>query len=318
MKMGLIFGNSASPMREHKGKSLLATVSDYSVIDIETTGLDAKFDSLLEIAAIKYRNDTPVDEFKSLVNYPYGVDAFISSLTGLTDDVLRDAPSTNDVLPQFKNFIGDDILIAHNANFDINFLYDKFFDLSEQYLSNDFIDTLRLARRLYKDIDNHRLDTLIDHLDLPPRTLHRALRDVEITAELYQCIKRDIANRGIDINNWSKRHGPSVKARDVISSNTEFDEDHPLFGKVCVFTGSLDGNITRKEAMQFVVDVGGIVGDGVTVKTNYLILGNGGYNASVKNGKSAKHRKADATKLKGFDIEVISENTFFDLLRGDE
>ena len=100
---------------------------------------------------------------------------------------------------------------------------------------------------------------------------------------------------------------PSAKAV------TEFDEDNPFFEKVCVFTGVLE-KMKRSDAAQLVVDLGGICGNSVTKKTNYLILGNNDYCPTIRDGKSTKQKKAEELKLKGNDIEIISENTFYDML----
>ena len=111
-------------------------------------------------------------------------------------------------------------------------------------------------------------------------------------------------------------HHSNVSAKDIVTNKTEFDETHPLFGKLCVFTGTLEKMI-RKDAMQIVVDFGGQVGNSVTKKTNYLILGNNDYCSSIKDGKSSKQKKAESLKLSGSDIEIISEDVFYDMISED-
>lgn len=105
----------------------------------------------------------------------------------------------------------------------------------------------------------------------------------------------------------------NVSAKELVSNKTEFDPTHPLFEKVCVFTGTLE-RMTRKDAMQAVLDYGGTCGNGVTSKTNYLVLGNNDYCQAIKDGKSNKHKRAEELKQKGNDIEIISENVFYDML----
>ena len=99
----------------------------------------------------------------------------------------------------------------------------------------------------------------------------------------------------------------------MTTENTVFDETHPLYGKVCVFTGTLEKMI-RKEAVQLVLDLGGICDNSVTKKTNYLILGNNDYCSSIKGGKSNKQKKAEELRLKGNDIEIIPEDVFYDMV----
>ena len=99
----------------------------------------------------------------------------------------------------------------------------------------------------------------------------------------------------------------------LVADNNDFDETHPLYKKVCVFTGTLE-KYTRQEAAQIVVNFGGLCGNSVTRKTNFLILGNNDYVSTIKNGKSSKQIKAEEYKLKGQDIEIISESLFYDMI----
>jgi DNA polymerase-3 subunit epsilon len=104
-----------------------------------------------------------------------------------------------------------------------------------------------------------------------------------------------------------------LSANDITTENTDFDITHPLYQKVCVFTGTLD-KMLRKDAMQIVVDLGGICDDNITSRTNFLILGNNDYSPLVKDGKSNKQKKAEKLKLDGNDIEIISESVFYDIV----
>ena len=96
----------------------------------------------------------------------------------------------------------------------------------------------------------------------------------------------------------------------------DIDVDNPLYGKVCVFTGTLD-RFTRTQAEKIVESIGGIIGKGVTKKTAYLILGNNDYNLAVKNGKSNKQKKAEELLLQGCDIKIIPEDTFYEMIGED-
>lgn len=85
---------------------------------------------------------------------------------------------------------------------------------------------------------------------------------------------------------------------------------------MCVFTGTLD-KMQRKEAMQLIADLGGIPGDGVTKKTNYLILGNNDYCKTIKDGKSSKQKKAEKMILEGADLQIVPEAVFYDIVLGE-
>ncbi len=108
-------------------------------------------------------------------------------------------------------------------------------------------------------------------------------------------------------------NGEGTCAKNIFPQTENFDETHPLYNKTCVFTGVLE-KVDRKQAMQIVANLGGICGDSVTSKTNYLILGNNDYCRSIKDGKSSKQKKAEILKLKGNDIEIIPENVFYEMI----
>lgn len=305
----------------NKGKNLIAFPDKYCVIDIETTGLSPDFDSIIEVSGILFENGQEVSHYTSLIKpdsvYDDGsyIDDFIEDLTGITNEMLSSAPDPQIVLREFKDFISDNILVGHNINFDINFLYDNFQQYLSSTFSNDFIDTMRLSRILHPEESHHRLIDLSERYDIDYSNAHRSLTDCQITELCYEHLKEEILSQhdSFDsfIEQWKNLHR-SLRAADIHSNNTDFDVSHPLYGKVCVFTGTLE-KMTRKEAMQLVADVGGINADSVTKKTNFLILGNNDYCPSIKDGKSIKQKKAEKLKLAGNDIEVIPENVFYDM-----
>ena len=89
------------------------------------------------------------------------------------------------VLYEFKKFLGNAIIIGHNVNFDIDFIYDSMVDNLGEYLSNDYIDTLRISRKLLPELKHHKLDNLIDYFNLTKRNEHRALNDCVLTNQVY-------------------------------------------------------------------------------------------------------------------------------------
>lgn len=310
---GKVSVNQNSPVR-NKGRSIISFPKDYIVIDLETTGLSPDYDEIIEVAGIRVRNNEVTETFQSLVKPSSNIDEFITELTGITNEMLETAPLPQDIIPQFHDFISDDIIIGHNVNFDINFLYDYIEGFLNVEFGNDYIDTMRIARKLFPDKKHHRLSDVVQYLDIADNIHHRALSDCQATFEcftrMHSLTNEKYATEGsfIDLFN-SKRVDLSKISSDV----TEFDNTHPLYGKVCVFTGKLD-KMTRTEAAQKVVDLGGICENGITKKTNYLILGDTDYSKNIKDGKSSKHKKAEQYKLAGQDIEIIPENIFYDMI----
>ncbi len=313
LENGVSIGGIPKTIRESKGKSQLAFVDEYVVLDLETTGLDPAFDEIIEIAAIKYSNGEKISEFTTLVKPENIIDEYITELTGITNEMVKDAPKIEKVLPELINFLGDSVIIAHNANFDVNFIYDNCASCLNKPFSNDFIDTMRISRRLFKDI-RHRLIDLANEFEISVDVQHRATADCEITQKVYEYMRNHCNENCIDLTALLKSsHGKSFDLADFKPETEEFDSSHPIYGMAVCFTGTLE-KFQRKEALQIVTNLGGIPSDSVTKNTNILVLGNNDYCSSIKDGKSNKQKKAEELILKGHDLIVISEKTFYDML----
>lgn len=320
-------------MREHKGKSIIALPSDFVVIDTETTGLDYDLCHLIEVSALKYANGVCVDAFTTLIQpplteaYSFGedgemeiakhyVDEFISELTGITNEMLADAPELESVLPDFLDFIGDSILIGHNVNFDINFLYDAAMDVCQRPVQNDYIDTLRVARKVFPNLQHHRLSDVAQACGIAAEGAHRAEDDCRTTAACYEAMRSLILTSTtedafVDLFKYRYEKGLAT----IQATTDEIDPTNPIYGKVVVFTGTLS-SMPRKDAFQIVANLGGIPENSINAQTNYLVIGNAEFVKSVKEGKTNKMKKAESMIQKGFEISVISEAAFFDLISG--
>ncbi|MEY8462898.1 3'-5' exonuclease [Streptococcus merionis] len=171
--------------RPFKGQSLVAKLGDYTVVDIETTGMVGKQARIIEISAIRVRDNQIVADFSMLINPHQRLTPFIKNLTGINDLMLSTAPELPDVLTAFYDFLGDDVIIGHNVHFDVNALYDNLLEVHGLQLTNDMVDTLRLSRR-FLDLPHHRLDDLTAYFSLTGRHKHRALNDCRLTHAVYQ------------------------------------------------------------------------------------------------------------------------------------
>lgn len=167
------------------GKLTFDVTDDYTVIDFETTGLDPKIDEIIEIGAIRVRNGEIEEKFTSLVKPKKKLTPQITALTGITNDMLKNAPKIKQIFPEFIKFIGNDVLVAHNAPFDISFLEKYIFGK----LQNNYIDTLELSRLKNSDIYSHKLSHLAKYYNISKSQDHRALSDCHITYKLYERIK---------------------------------------------------------------------------------------------------------------------------------
>ena len=176
-------------VRREKGKSIIDFPEEFCMIDLETTGLSPAKDRIIEIGAIKYSHEKVVDSFQSLINPGVKISGMITRITGITNEMLETAPLIGDVLPSFHEFLGESLIVGHNVNFDINFLYDNYVSYLGFPLRNDFVDLLRIARMLCPDLPHHRLQDLIEHFNIEVKTSHRALSDCETAFTCYQNFK---------------------------------------------------------------------------------------------------------------------------------
>lgn len=179
----------SSSAREMKGESLLKSLDNYVAVDLETTGLNPADEEIIEFAAVRVVDGRVADTFSSLANPRREISEEITKITGITNEMLATAPDVADVLKDFLAFVGDSVIVGHNVNFDVNFIYDS----SERHelgtFSNDFVDTMRISRKCTIGARNHKLDTLLKHYDIVNDNAHRALSDTLCTQQLYEIMK---------------------------------------------------------------------------------------------------------------------------------
>ena len=152
--------------------------------DIETTGLSALKDKITEIGAVKVVNGEIVDTFSTFANPEMPIPAKIVQLTGITDAMVKDAPSQEETVRAFMEFAGDSVLVAHNAPFDTSFIRKACENMGEPYRYTS-IDTVAISRAILPDIKNVKLDTVANYLRLGKFNHHRATDDAEILAKIF-------------------------------------------------------------------------------------------------------------------------------------
>lgn len=171
---------------------------DFVVVDVEATGAKTPPNRLIELGAYRIRDGRIVDKFLSLVNPEIPIPRFVATLTGISNEMVKEAPVFADVAPRWLDFVSDSVLIAHNSNFDANFINHE---ISRVYpghrMVNPHLCTVKLSRRVLPDLLNHRLDTLADHFSIPIASRHRAGCDALATAEIFiQLLTRLEQNHG--------------------------------------------------------------------------------------------------------------------------
>lgn len=179
------------------------------VLDFETTGLSPDYgDRTIEIGAVRLEKGQITDKFQSLMNPGIRIDSFIESFTGISNEMLDDAPPCKKVMTGFGKFLARSDLVAHNASFDKRFL-DSEMDLIRRKYRGEFICSMLVARRIYQDAPNHRLATLVAYKNIVNDGIyHRALADAETTAHLWLGmlaeIEKDYGFDGISVELMQK------------------------------------------------------------------------------------------------------------------
>lgn len=175
-----------------QGNKLNEYVPDYVIFDLETTGISPYNDSIIEISAVKVIGGKVVDTFSTLVNprrtIPYGATA----VNGITDDMVEDEPYLEEVLPGFNAFIEDFVLVGHNiASFDMKFIWKAATEHLGQTFSNDYIDTLPMARKRLPKLAHHRLVDLAEYYDISTEGAHRALNDCIMNQQCFELLQQE-------------------------------------------------------------------------------------------------------------------------------
>ena len=162
--------------------------TSYVCVDVETTGLNPKSENIIEIGAVKVQEGQIIDSFQSFLKPGKPLEQRIVALTGITDEMLQDAPDGKQVMPLFAEFCGDLPLVGHNLMFDYAFL--KRAMLNEKYsFERKGVDTLKIARKYLSELESRNLGFLCRHFSIT-HTAHRALGDAQATVQLYEILKR--------------------------------------------------------------------------------------------------------------------------------
>lgn len=302
------FAKSASSPALIQGDKLDDFVKDFCVIDLETTGLKSSVDRIIEVSALRVRSGDVVDTYSTLVNPGVHLSQKITEITGLTDNDLTDAPSFSDVCSAVLDFLGDDVLVGHNIDFDLGFLGYEVRRAGGGSIKNDYIDTLEISRRYLKNIENHKLPTVAEALGVTPDGAHRSLADCYTT---YGCA---VGLSHLAVQQYYMTHHPAkIDFRTLSTEKTSFDKASPVFGKTFVFTGDLK-KISSLDAAQAVLDLGGHVDNNVTKRTHILVTGDFPVQPIKGAYKSNKRKQADDKIAGGQAIDIITEDQLLGMI----
>ena len=186
--------DKVSPISFSKNQSLDNTT--YCVLDLETTGISFRTEKITEVGIMKIRNGELLDSFSCFVNPEKPIPQKVVEVTNITDDMVKDADTIDKVLPKVIEFIGDSVLVAHNADFDIGFLKYNATALGLK-LNNTYIDTLKLAKELFPQYKKYKLGIIAENLGIKVDVAHRALDDVDTTVKVFNIMLDMLKEQGV-------------------------------------------------------------------------------------------------------------------------
>ena len=175
-----------------KGQSIDTT---YCVLDLETTGFSAVTEKITEIGIMKFKDGEVIDSFSCFVNPEKHIPQRVSEVTNITDDMVKDAETIDKVFPQMLEFLGDSVIVAHNAGFDVGFLKQNAKRLGYKF-DYTYLDTLSLAKDLFPDYKKYKLGKIAENLGIKVEVAHRALDDVDTTVKVFKVMLKMLKERG--------------------------------------------------------------------------------------------------------------------------
>lgn len=276
------------------GKLLLVYPDDYTVLDIETTGLNPQNDYITEISAIKYRNNRRVDEFSSLVKPDFSIPYYITRLTGIDDAMVADAPAIDEVILSFMDFLADDIIAGYNVGFDLSFIAENLAGYYAKRLANNYVDVMKLAQNELPFLGRYKQTAVAEYFNIATAGAHRALVDCNICNGCYQKLK--------ELAVADYRLPPQQRELVLAHSASSLK---PLADKQIVLLGSFD-SLYVKNVWEILTALGASVAYHVTEASDMVIVGTA--DASVCDG--ADLQRAVSMKNAGKNIYILKEDVF--------
>lgn len=284
-------------------------LKDFTILDLETTGFDFKSDEIIEIGAIKVRDLKVTQEFSTYCDP--GIIIRNSEIHGITNDDVKGYDHASNYMTELEDFIGEDVIFAYNAPFDMTFIN---IHLRENK-KNLIFDVLKFAKKV-DTRPSFKLEDIKKDLNLG-ETSHRAIADCNTTLNYYKYLITQNKETPIEYmsskNNLENiRKMRQSRLLKKVTQEKDFQEppsntNHPFFQKNIVFTGNLQ-SMDRIEAYKKVKCVGGVIQERITLKTNFLIIGDYDH-TTTKELKAIEYNKRD-----GIEISMLHESEFLKLL----
>ena len=203
-----------------KGRGQTLDDTTYCVFDLETTGISFRTEKITEIGIMKVRNGEVIDTFETFVNPEKPIPMRVQEITNITDDMVKDAPTIEELMPKVLEFFGDSVLVAHNADFDTSFIKYNCEKLGLKF-DNTYLDTLRLAKDLFPEFKKYKLGVIAENLGIKVEVAHRALDDVDTTVKVFNVMLQMLRDKGIKtLEEMDKEEGGKANYKKLKSYHT--------------------------------------------------------------------------------------------------
>lgn len=223
---------------------------DFCAIDLETTGVNPAFNRIVEIGAARFRIDGPVENFHTLVNPGVSIPENVIRIHGITDSMVESAPSIGDILPEFYRFMKNSVIVIQNPQFDLSFIERALVTNNIEHSPLWGLDTVRLSKRYFTGLPNHKLSTLADYLGIDCH-MHRALDDATVCMKVFlEVLQGRGITSGSSFADVMELHGEAVKPGISINSTGDSSMKRISIGeKVTIRYRDSDGNVTRRNIL---------------------------------------------------------------------
>ena len=301
--------------RPEKGENLRIKTDNYTVIDLETTGKYVGYCEIIEMSAVRVRDNKVTDTFSTFIKPNSEIPEKVTEITGINDDMVADAPGIREKLPEFLEFVGDDIVVGHNiASFDSSLIYDLCLEFGLKPFANQMVDTLHYARCCDIDVPDYKLTTLTEYFGIE-HDAHRALNDCLANVKVYEKLKETytghyntkIADDSSEMPEILSETENISKPENLCVCETYAD----LSGKSIVLTGEFECG-SRAEIELFLENQGAVIKTSVSGKTDYLLIGTLGNEDWSFGSYGSKFEKAVELQEKGKPIKILKEEDFFE------
>lgn len=308
---------------------------DFISIDFEIANYN--YDSACALGMVFVENNKIIDKKYYLIQPPgMKMDQSMTKVHGLTYDQLSQSPTFEQLWPEIKeSFNGDTLIVAHNAQFDMNVLKNTLMAYTIDIPDFNYACSIPISTRACRGEGvKNSLEERAKRFDVTLEEHHNALSDAKACAEIIiKCVS--LKNRknihtyistftSIPIRKFSElklqtkfssrgTRFKSISIKEISATTEDFDQSHPFFGKSVVLTGELQ-SIERKDAMQQIINKGGKIKSAVSSKTDYLIVGVQDKTVVGPDGLSSKERKAKELIEKGKGIQILKENEFMKMI----